>query len=799
MKTTTYPTHPGMPAETVGYNYGYTGVLTSDGGNDYLVDKVIYDAYGRPTRTTLGAPGAEVVSTQQYDDATGRVLNSWVDRQTGTVSADQTTYTYNPSGQITSASDNQDATTTDNQCYTYDYLGRLTNAWTDTQGTVTRPTGTWTDSSGAQFGTGTSVSVPNVGTCTNANGPAKPSSGGLSIGGPAPYWQTYGYDSTGNRTTLVQHDITGNSTNDTTTTQTFNAPKTLNTPTSAPNTGGGPGGPHALLSTSTKSASGTTASSYQYDPSGNTTAITSTSGTTTLSWDGEDHLASVTATSQASGTSYLYDADGNQLIRRDPGKTTLNLGSDELTLNSDGSLSDVRYYQAPGGMTVTRTSTGGNAGTLMYQAADPHGTNSVQITADTTQAVTRRRMDPFGNPRGTQPQASAWAGDKGFVGGTLDPATSLTNLGAREYDPVHGRFLNPDPILAAASPQQWNGYAYSGNDPVDSSDPTGLCPADLCGIGTPIGGTGSSPDNPTRYVTTPSAGTGDGNSDVGYGDNSVDSQTMSDFVTSAHKYRNGDKGVRSGTSHKEFSRIARMVNPDTTPGWAAFQMWKYGATDEEIKYFLAHMPEFLDCSSKGADNVLGDMCDSPFGLSPAGTFSEAAMGLAAADPEGDGDAAAAAGRAEEDASGKLRPVDETGESSAARDLRECLYGTNSFIGSTPVRPGRPPSVRSIRVLILRLVRENPAWGYRSIMERWVQTCRHELLDRTLIWNERHLRHALRESEHHHNAHRPHQAMKPGSAPACGPEPITDPRRIASLDIRRHDRLGGVIHEYRHAA
>ena len=35
----------------------------------------------------------------------------------------------------------------------------------------------------------------------------------------------------------------------------------------------------------------------------------------------------------------------------------------------------------------------------------------------------------------------------------------------------------------------------------------------------------------------------------------------------------------------------------------------------------------------------------------------------------------------------------------------------------------------------------------SIMERWVQTCRHELLDRTLIWNQRHLLHSLREFEH----------------------------------------------------
>jgi putative transposase len=34
----------------------------------------------------------------------------------------------------------------------------------------------------------------------------------------------------------------------------------------------------------------------------------------------------------------------------------------------------------------------------------------------------------------------------------------------------------------------------------------------------------------------------------------------------------------------------------------------------------------------------------------------------------------------------------------------------------------------------------------SIMERWVQTCRRELLERTLIWDQRHLLHALREFE-----------------------------------------------------
>jgi hypothetical protein len=46
----------------------------------------------------------------------------------------------------------------------------------------------------------------------------------------------------------------------------------------------------------------------------------------------------------------------------------------------------------------------------------------------------------------------------------------------------------------------------------------------------------------------------------------------------------------------------------------------------------------------------------------------------------------------------------------------------------------------------------------SIIERWIQTCRHELLDRTLIWNQRHLLHALREFESFYNGHRPHRAL-----------------------------------------
>ena len=87
----------------------------------------------------------------------------------------------------------------------------------------------------------------------------------------------------------------------------------------------------------------------------------------------------------------------------------------------------------------------------------------------------------------------------------------------------------------------------------------------------------------------------------------------------------------------------------------------------------------------------------------------------------------------------------------------------------------------------------------SIMERWVQTCRRELLDRTLIWNQHHLLHALREFEEHYNFRRPHQGIANTRPLNPLPAPITDPGQISRLDIRKRDRLGGILHEYQHAA
>ena len=87
----------------------------------------------------------------------------------------------------------------------------------------------------------------------------------------------------------------------------------------------------------------------------------------------------------------------------------------------------------------------------------------------------------------------------------------------------------------------------------------------------------------------------------------------------------------------------------------------------------------------------------------------------------------------------------------------------------------------------------------AVMERWVGTCRRELLDRMLIWNQAHLLYALREFETHYNLHRPHRSLDQDAPRRAAPEPITGSANVVNLNVRRRDRLGGVLHDYEYAA
>jgi putative transposase len=83
----------------------------------------------------------------------------------------------------------------------------------------------------------------------------------------------------------------------------------------------------------------------------------------------------------------------------------------------------------------------------------------------------------------------------------------------------------------------------------------------------------------------------------------------------------------------------------------------------------------------------------------------------------------------------------------------------------------------------------------AIAERWIGTVRREILDRMLIVNRRHLETVLAEYLAHFNDHRPHRALQ-HAAPL---RPLPPPSSQPDLHIRRHDRLGGLIHEYTQVA
>jgi RHS repeat-associated protein len=83
---------------------------------------------------------------------------------------------------------------------------------------------------------------------------------------------------------------------------------------------------------------------------------------------------------------------------------------------------------------------------------------------------------PFGEVRSQSGQAVTGGG---YTGQRLS-VTGQYHFGAREYDPLTGRFLSPDPFPGfLAAPQSLNPYAYGYNNPIRYSDPSGYDPLDV--------------------------------------------------------------------------------------------------------------------------------------------------------------------------------------------------------------------------------------------------------------------------------------------------------------------------------
>jgi RHS repeat-associated protein len=136
----------------------------------------------------------------------------------------------------------------------------------------------------------------------------------------------------------------------------------------------------------------------------------------------------------------------------------------------------VRSIAGPGGLLARRHGPSATA-PWTFTFGEQRGTRFVTDSA----GIVTQDVDyaPFGDATST----GAVVGTQSYEnhqwnGGDALSALGLSQLGARIYDPVIGRFLSKDPLLDSSSSLSANPYVFSLNDPVNFSDPTGLCAAE---------------------------------------------------------------------------------------------------------------------------------------------------------------------------------------------------------------------------------------------------------------------------------------------------------------------------------
>ena len=204
--------------------------------------------------------------------------------------------------------------------------------------------------------------------------------------------------------------------------------------------------------------SGGTNKNYAYDSNGNCTSVTVGTSVTSLSYDVENRVTSITYPNSTVNT-FQYNGEDLRTQKVDSGgaKNYVCDGSSPAS----AVLKDGAAVYTPG-LSERR----GSASKFLHTDA----LGSTRGITDTTQAATDSVLyDGFGmtvSRSGTTPTPF------GFVGAgqyQTDGDSNLQLLGHRYYDPSIGRFLSSDPAKDGT-----NWYAYCANRPVNASDPTGL-------------------------------------------------------------------------------------------------------------------------------------------------------------------------------------------------------------------------------------------------------------------------------------------------------------------------------------
>ncbi|WP_238323859.1 ricin-type beta-trefoil lectin domain protein [Salinispora pacifica] len=275
-ESTMLPAVGTLPAEKLLVRYTSDGLPLSVSGKDWYGAETVYSPYGQVLRSTLGAQPYRVWTTASYDNASGALTDQQVHREQtddqSIVAANlvsHRSYRYDDAGNVTSIRE-RSLGLEERQCFTYDPIGQLTTAWTATD-----------QESCAASPAGDTVTAGTDG---------------------AGYWQEYEYDLLGNRTKLVEKDLTGDTDKDATTSYDYGKadgtqPRTLTKVTKDYVTPGG--------------AEITAVAERLYELTGETKVVTSVENgdQQVLSWTYDGKVDRITGAGSRGKTAYVGLAD----------------------------------------------------------------------------------------------------------------------------------------------------------------------------------------------------------------------------------------------------------------------------------------------------------------------------------------------------------------------------------------------------------------------------------------------------------------------------------------------------------
>ena len=465
--STTYPSE--LKVER-GYNArGYLETLTdaTTGTKKTLVTYGAMDARGNIETETFGN-GAQ--TTRAHDPKTGRATAIGTAR--GTSTFQNHAYAWLTDGSLASRTANAagsgaTARTLRKEEFDYDYLGRL-------------------DSAATMLGGATTASRT----------------------------LDYAYDNRGNLTSKTS-DASGDD----------NVTSTMY--------GQGSTGPHAL----TRATVGGVVHNFRYDAQGHLERDDAASGDDRfIEWDGRGLATKVTvgtakdAEKPAARETFLYGPGGARYRKKSEwrvGEGDMAVLKSETTYYAGGYEKTTRACEASDGASSTESVERTRVGPVLHVKRTPCGNSSAapaeieyrhfdhlgssaSITDAAGAELVALAHDPHGERRKpdwtrrlSEAEIETLAADhgdrtsRGFTGHEHLDRTGLVHMNGRLYDPLLGRFLSPDPIVAnPADGQQWNLYSYAMNSPLSYVDPSGLSFCDPAqqswcgGLGLPSSGWG---------------------------------------------------------------------------------------------------------------------------------------------------------------------------------------------------------------------------------------------------------------------------------------------------------------------